>query len=61
MSTFLLVADNSKFEFISLESNTIGRIEKVDGMFAITEITFMPKLIIPSIQNETKAEGLDGL
>ena len=56
MSTFLLVADNSKFQFISFESNAIGKIEKVDGKFAVTEIVLKPTLIIPPSQNETKAK-----
>lgn len=56
MSTFLLVADNSKFEFISFESNAIGKIEKIDGKFAVTEIVLKPTLIIPATQNEAKAK-----
>jgi organic hydroperoxide reductase OsmC/OhrA len=56
MSTFLLVADNSKFQFISFESKAVGKIEKVDGKFAVTEIVLTPTLIIPSTQNETKAK-----
>jgi len=56
MSTFLLVADNSKFAFISFESNAIGKIEKVDGKFAVTEITLKPTLVIPDTQNEAKAK-----
>lgn len=31
ISTFLLVADNSKFQFISFESKAVGKIEKLDG------------------------------
>jgi organic hydroperoxide reductase OsmC/OhrA len=56
MSTFLLVAGNSKFQFISFESNAIGKIEKVDRKFAVTEIILRPTLIIPSTQNEAKAK-----
>lgn len=56
MSTFLLVADNSKFQFVSFESNAVGKIEKVDGKFAVTEIVLKPTLIIPSTQSETKAK-----
>lgn len=56
MSTFLLVAENSKFQFISFESNAIGKIEKVNGKFSITEVVLKPTLIIPSSQNETKAK-----
>ena len=55
MSTFLLVADTSKLKFISFESNAIGKIEKVDGRVAVTEIILKPKLTIPSTQTETKA------
>jgi organic hydroperoxide reductase OsmC/OhrA len=56
MSTFLLVADNSKFQFISFESKAVGKIEKLDGKFSVTEIVLTPTLIIPSSQNETKAK-----
>ena len=58
MSTFLLVAANSKFEFISFESNAVGKIEKVEGKFAVTEITLKPTLLIPSTQNEAKAKRI---
>ncbi len=56
MSTFLLIADNSKFEFISFESNAVGKIEKVDGKFAVTEIILKPKMVIPGTQNEGRAK-----
>ena len=56
MSTFLLVADNSKFDFVSFECNAVGKIEKVAGKFAVTEIVLTPKLIIPITQNEGKAK-----
>jgi organic hydroperoxide reductase OsmC/OhrA len=58
MSTFLLVADNSKFEFISFENNAVGKIEKVDGKFSVTEITLKPTLVIPPTQNEAKAKRM---
>ena len=58
MSTFLVVAENSKFEFISFESNAVGKIEKVDGKFAVTEITLKPTLVIPSTQDEVKAKRI---
>jgi organic hydroperoxide reductase OsmC/OhrA len=56
MSTFLLVADNSKFEFISFESNAIAKIEKVNGKFTVSEIVLKPTLVIPSTQNEARAK-----
>ncbi len=55
MSTFLLVADNSKLKFISFESNAVGKIEKIDSKFALTEVVLKPTLFIASIQNESKA------
>jgi len=56
MSTFLLVADNSKFTFISFESHAVGKIEKADGKFTVTEIVLKPTLIIPLSQNKAKAK-----
>jgi organic hydroperoxide reductase OsmC/OhrA len=55
MSTFLLAAESSKIKFIRFESNAIGTIKKVDGKFALTEITIKPNLVIQSTQNESKA------
>ncbi len=54
MATFLAITDNSKIEFISYESNALGKVEKVDGKFIVTEITIIPKLMIPSSQNEER-------
>ena len=56
MSTFLLAADSSKFKFISFESKAVGKIEKMDGKLAVTEIVLTPVLVIPSTQNEAKAK-----
>ena len=55
MSTFLLVAESSKIKFIRFESNAVGTIERIDGKFALTEITLKPNLVIRSTQNESKA------
>ena len=56
MSTFLLVADNSKFKFISFESNAVGKIQKVGSKFLVTEIVLTPTLMISSTQSEAKAK-----
>ncbi len=56
MSTFLLVADNSKLPFISFACNAVGKIEKIKGKYGVTEIVLKPTLIIPSTQNESKAK-----
>ena len=58
MSTFLIVAENSKFQFISFESNAIGKIENVDGKLIVTEIDLKPTLVIPTTQNELKAKRI---
>jgi organic hydroperoxide reductase OsmC/OhrA len=55
MSAFLLIADNSKLEFISFENKAIGKMERVNGKVSVTEIILKPKLTIPSTQKETKA------
>jgi len=46
MTTFLAVAENSKFEFINFESNATGKLEKVDGKYMISEIIVSPVLTI---------------
>lgn len=52
MATFLAIAENSKFEFISFESNAIGVVEYVEGKLVVTEITLKPKVIIPKTEHE---------
>jgi organic hydroperoxide reductase OsmC/OhrA len=56
MSTFLLIAENSKFKFISFDSNAVGKIEKVDGKLVVTEIVLKPTLVISPKQNGAKAK-----
>lgn len=56
MTTFLLLADSSKFQFISFESNAMGKIEDVDGTLTVTEITLKPTLTIPASQKKSKAK-----
>jgi organic hydroperoxide reductase OsmC/OhrA len=48
MATFLAIIDNSKLEFINFQSNAVGKVEKVDGKYTITEITINPILVIPN-------------
>ena len=36
MTTFLAIAENSKFSFINFESNADGKLESVDGKLMIT-------------------------
>lgn len=46
MTTFLAVAENSKFRFVNFESKADGKLEKVDGRFMISEIVLYPVLTI---------------
>jgi organic hydroperoxide reductase OsmC/OhrA len=54
MATFLAIADNSKLEFVSFKSNAIGKVEKIDNKFIVTEIVIEPRLVIPSGGNEER-------
>lgn len=58
MATFLAITDNSKLEFISFQSNAIGKVEKVDGKYTVTEITIKPILVIPSSESEEKMKRI---
>jgi organic hydroperoxide reductase OsmC/OhrA len=55
MSTFLLVAENSKFTFLSYHSRAIGKVEKVQGKFSVTEIILTPMLLIEASADADKA------
>ncbi|MBN8854071.1 MAG: osmotically inducible protein OsmC [Sphingobacteriales bacterium 50-39] len=48
MTTFLAVAENSGLEFIRFESRALGKLEKVDGKYLISEIQLSPRLQIKS-------------
>lgn len=54
MTTFLAIAENSKLEFISYESNAIGNVAIIEGKHAITEIILKPKVIIPHTQKQER-------
>jgi len=58
MATFLAITDNSKLEFISYQSNAVGKVEKVEGKYTVTEITIKPVLVIPSTENEEKIKRI---
>lgn len=55
MTTFLAIAENSNFEFINFESVANGKLEKVDGMFMISEIVLSPVLTISRDKDQEKA------
>lgn len=55
MTTFLAIAENSKFNFINFESNADGKLEKVDGKYMISEVVLSPVLTIARNADKEKA------
>ncbi len=55
MTTFLAIAENSKLDFVSFDSSATGKLEKVDGMFMITEIELKPKVILRNEKDRERA------
>ena len=55
MTTFLAVAENSGLDFIRFESKALGKLEKVDGKYQISEIRLTPKLKIKTEAQKEKA------
>jgi peroxiredoxin-like protein len=55
MTTFLAVAENSKFNFVSFESHADGKLEKVDGKYMISEVVLEPVLTIASEADRERA------
>ena len=58
MATFLAITDNSKLEFISFQSNAVGKVEKIEGKYTVTEIIIKPLLVIPSTGSEEKMKRI---
>lgn len=55
MTTFLAIAENSKLDFISFESNGIGILDKQDGKFMIVEIILHPTVVVANQEFVEKA------
>jgi len=55
MTTFLAIAENFKFEFIGFQSNANGKLEKVNGIFMISEVILSPLLTIGLGADKEKA------
>jgi peroxiredoxin-like protein len=55
MTTFLAIAENSNLEFISFDSNAVGKLEKVDGKYMITEIELKPKVVLKHEKDKERA------
>ena len=58
MTTFLAIAEFSKLDYISLEIDAKGTLEKVDGKFMMSEIVLSPVLTIPEGTSPEKAERI---
>lgn len=56
MTTFLAIAENSKFDFVSLRIEANGKLEKLDGQgFMITEIVLRPRLALRDARGTERA------
>jgi organic hydroperoxide reductase OsmC/OhrA len=58
MSTFLTIAENSKLEFVSFESNSVCTVAMVKGKYEVTEIILKPKIVIPYSQKPDRAKHI---
>jgi organic hydroperoxide reductase OsmC/OhrA len=55
MTTFLAIAENSKLEFVSYNCAGIGKLEKVDGRFMISEIELKPEIVVAAEKDIERA------
>ena len=55
MNTFFAIAENSDLSYVSFKSNAVGKVEKIDGNYQVTEITLHPVLIISDEANSERA------
>jgi peroxiredoxin-like protein len=58
MTTFVAIADNSKLEFESFECEGVGKLEKVDGKFMISEVELNPIVKIKYDKDKERAERI---
>lgn len=56
MTTFLAIAENSKLDFESFDSHAIGKLDKVEGKFMMTEVVLQPTLLIKNAEQLEKAK-----
>jgi peroxiredoxin-like protein len=54
MTTFLAIAEYSKFDFISFKCDSEGILEKIEGKYLMTKIILRPELVI---SNQGKTEN----
>ena len=58
MTTFVAIAENSKLEFESFECEGVGKLEKVDGKFMISEVELNPIVKIKYDKDKERAERI---
>jgi peroxiredoxin-like protein len=55
MTTFLAIAENSKFEFQHFSCHATGTLDKVDGKYLMTTVTLHPEVVVDSPEMESRA------
>lgn len=55
MTTFLAIAENSKLQYQSFESEASGKLELVDGKYMMSEVTLTPLLVVTRQQDADRA------
>ena len=58
MLTFRAIARASKMEWISLSSESVGKLERVDGKIQFTRFEILATLQVPAGTNESRAHRL---
>lgn len=56
MTTFLAIAENSKLDFVSFNSTAVGKLDKVEGKYMMTEVLLRPELVINDAGMADKAK-----
>lgn len=58
MTTFLAIAENSKLEFVEYSSDAEGKLEKVDGVYMISEIILKPRISVKLEKDIERAQRI---
>lgn len=58
MTTFLAIAEYSKFDFISFKCDSEGVLEKIEGKYLITKIILKPEVVISDPEKIERAKRI---
>ncbi|MDZ7716803.1 MAG: OsmC family protein [Balneolaceae bacterium] len=58
MTTFLAIAEYSKLLFEDLKVEAVGKLDKVDGKFVVSEIILKPELMLAEDRHADKAKRI---